>query len=155
MVASNFGRFPSFYVSILGNERFRIMSNGNVGIGTSSPTNKLEVNGTIRAKEVKLEASNWPDYVFGENYLRSSLPEVQKYIKNHGHLPGLKSAIYYKTEGVNILELNQILLEKLEELTLHLIDQDKELKEYKDKQTELSKKMEQMILIVNQHLLKK
>ncbi len=97
---------------------------GKVGVGTTNPTHSLEVNGTIRAKEVILEATNWPDYVFSNSYQLPSLEETKTYIKTHGHLPGLKSATEYEKEGVNMMELNQKLLEKIEELTLHIIRQE-------------------------------
>ncbi len=112
-------------------ERMRIKANGNVGIGTLAPSHKLEVNGNIRAKEIKREATNWPDYVFEAGYELMSLGEVKNYISQYGHLPGLKPAKEYQEQGVDMLELNQKLLEKIEELTLHLIHQ-KELLENQD-----------------------
>lgn len=98
-------------------------STSKLGIGTNNPSERLEVNGTIRAKEVKLEATNWPDYVFSESYHLRSLEETDVYIQTHGHLPGLKSAAEYQKDGVNMMELNQKLLEKIEELTLYIIQQ--------------------------------
>ncbi|MCH7408718.1 hypothetical protein MM239_04880 [Belliella sp. DSM 111904] len=125
----------SFMINVGGNDRLLIHSNGNVGIGTLLPNHRLEVNGTIRAKEVKLEATNWPDYVFGKDYELIPLEEVDAFIGEYGHLPGLKSAKVYEEEGVNILELNQKLLEKVEEVTLYLIQQQKLI----ESQTELIK----------------
>ncbi|MCH7411482.1 hypothetical protein MM239_18990 [Belliella sp. DSM 111904] len=123
---STIGGFLTF-TSNNGTERMRIATNGNVGIGTTHPTNKLEVNGTIRAREVKLEATNWPDYVFSDNYELRSLEELKSFITQKGHLPGLKSAKQYGEDGVNMLELNQLLLEKMEELTLYLLEQEKRI----------------------------
>jgi hypothetical protein len=102
-------------------------TSGNVGIGTTTPTQKLEVNGTIRAKEIKLEASNWPDYVFEKDYKLMPLEEVKAHIDQNGHLPGLKSAREYEEEGVDMMELNRKLLEKIEELTLYMISLKKEM----------------------------
>jgi len=104
------------------NERIRIKADGNVGIGTASPTHKLEVNGTIRAKEIKLEATSWPDYVFEDGYQLMPLEEVKVHIDQKGHLPGLKPAKEYGEQGVSMMELNQKLLEKIEELTLYQIE---------------------------------
>ncbi|MCH7408713.1 hypothetical protein MM239_04855 [Belliella sp. DSM 111904] len=101
---------------------------GNLGIGTNVLNNKLEVNGTIRAKEVKLEATNWPDYVFGNDHELMPLEEVYAFIEENAHLPGLKSAKEYEDEGVNMLEMNQKLLEKVEELTLYTISQERKLR---------------------------
>ncbi|MFD2033691.1 hypothetical protein ACFSKL_02755, partial [Belliella marina] len=99
---------------------------GNMGIGISPSQNyKFQVNGTIRAKEVKLEATNWPDYVFEKDYELMPLEAVDSFIGENGHLPGLKPAKVYEKEGVNMMELNQKLLEKVEEVTLYLIQQQK------------------------------
>lgn len=99
---------------------------GNVGIGTESPTEKLAVNGKIRAKEVKVEATNWPDYVFDQNYRLLSLTEIEAYIKKNKHLPEMPSAAQVTDHGLELGEMNKLLLKKVEELTLHLIDLKKE-----------------------------
>ena len=102
-------------------------NSGNVGIGTSTPgTWKLAVNGNIRAKEIKVETANWPDYVFSKDYDLPSLAEIQKHIQEKGHLPGMPSATEAETNGVELGEMNRLLLEKVEELTLFIINQKKE-----------------------------
>ena len=94
---------------------------GNVGIGTNTPSEKLSVNGTIRSKEVKVEASPWPDYVFEEGYKLRSLEETKTYIDTHKHLPEVPSAQEIEENGVALGEMNMLLLKKIEELTLHQI----------------------------------
>jgi hypothetical protein len=101
--------------------------NGNVGIGTTTPREKLSVNGNIRAKEIKVETQNWPDYVFKSDYSLPSLEATEKHIKEKGHLPGIPSAAEVKADGVEVGDMNAKLLKKIEELTLYLIEQKKEL----------------------------
>lgn len=103
----------------------RALSNGNVGIGAANPTEKLAVNGTIRGKEIKVESGPWPDYVFDENYDIKSLSEVEQFIKTNKHLPGIPNQKDVKENGISLGEMNRKLLEKVEELTLHLIEKDK------------------------------
>ncbi|WP_202912429.1 hypothetical protein [Sphingobacterium olei] len=98
---------------------------GNVGIGIDVPQEKLSVNGNIRAKEIKVEAANWPDYVFTSDYELQSLKEVENYIKKYGHLPHVPKADEVDANGISLGEMNKILLQKIEELTLHLIEKDK------------------------------
>lgn len=102
--------------------RFTIMDNGNVGIGTTTPNAKLSVNGNIRAHEIKVETANWPDYVFSKSYQLPTLQETEKHIKEKGHLPGIPSASEVKANGIDLGEMNAKLLQKIEELTLHLIE---------------------------------
>lgn len=102
-------------------------SNGFVGINTATPREHLSVNGKIRAKEIKLELINWPDYVFDENYHSLSLHELEQFIKLNKHLPGIPSAKEVALDGVDMGVLNKNLLQKIEELTLHLIEQHKKI----------------------------
>ncbi|MBC6999646.1 malectin domain-containing carbohydrate-binding protein [Cytophaga sp. FL35] len=102
---------------------------GNVGIGRSAiTTHKLAVEGKIRAREVRVDTDNWPDYVFKADYELPSLEEVQEYINNHGHLPNIPSAKEVEANGIEVGDMNRLLLEKIEELTLHTISQQKEIK---------------------------
>jgi len=112
-------------------ERMVINNYGNVGIGTATPADKLSVNGRIRAQEVKVETANWPDYVFTKEYKLQSLAETETHIKEKGHLPGIPSAAEVKENGVELGEMNKKLLEKIEELTLHLIEMKKENEDQK------------------------
>ncbi|WP_316800431.1 hypothetical protein [Pedobacter frigidisoli] len=94
---------------------------GRVGIGTLSPKEALSVNGIIRSKEIKVDAQNWPDYVFAEEYKLRPLPELAAYIKTNNHLPEVPTAKETQENGVSLGDMNKILLKKIEELTLHII----------------------------------
>ena len=107
--------------------KFTIMDNGNVGIGVPNPLDKLGVNGNIRAKEVKVEAANWPDYVFESGYQLVTLQELEAFINKNKHLPEMPSAAQVKENGIELGEMNKLLLKKVEELTLLLIQKDKEI----------------------------
>ena len=88
---------------------------------------KVEVNGNIRAKEIKVETANWPDYVFAEGYQLPSLQETARYIEANKHLPGVPKAAEIEQNGLSLGEMNKILMQKIEELTLHMIDKDKRI----------------------------
>lgn len=102
---------------------------GNVGIGTVEPKgNKLAVEGTIAARRVKVTQANpWPDYVFGDNYVLMPLSETEKFIKEHKHLPEIPSAKEVAENGQDLGEMNRKLLEKMEEMTLHMIRMQKQI----------------------------
>lgn len=90
------------------------------------------MNGKIRAREVRVENENWPDYVFSKDYELLPLNETEKYITDNGHLPGIPSADEVKNNSIALGELNAGLLRKIEELTLHLIEKDKQIEKLSD-----------------------
>ena len=98
---------------------------GNIGIGTENPGNKLDVNGTIRAKELRVE-SGWADFVFDKGYNLQNLSEVELFINEHKHLPDVPDVKSVEKNGVNLGAMNALLLKKIEELTLYMIKLDKE-----------------------------
>ncbi len=110
----------------VGTTQLVVLANGNVGIGTGNPTNKLAVSGTIKAKEVIVTVDGWSDFVFEDGYRLMPLAEVDEFINSHGHLPGIPSARAVELNGVRTGEMHVRLLQKIEELTLHLIRLEKE-----------------------------
>jgi hypothetical protein len=107
-------------------ERVYFAQGGNVGIGTTTPSHKLAVKGTIRANEVIVD-TGWADYVFDSNYRLAPLSEVEAHIKTEKHLPGIPSAAEIAEHGVSMGDMQSKLLSKIEELTLHMIQQEKEI----------------------------
>ncbi len=104
----------------------KLVVNGNLGIGVKNPGLwKLAVKGKIRAEEIKVE-TDWADYVFKENYDLPALEEVEKHIKEKGHLINIPSAEEVEENGIQLGEMNKLLLEKIEELTLYVIALEKE-----------------------------
>lgn len=100
------------------------VSSGKLGIGTNSPDAKLTVKGDIHAQEVLVDLNGAiaPDYVFEEDYSLRSLEDVESYISNYKHLPEIPSATEMEENGFELKEMNLKLLQKVEELTLYLID---------------------------------
>ena len=109
-------------------DHFSISTSGNVGIGTVDTKGyKLAVAGNMIAESVKVKLQGaWPDYVFDESYKLPSLRETEAHIKEKGHLPGIPSVADVKANGIDLGDMNAKLLEKIEELTLHLIEMKKE-----------------------------
>lgn len=104
-----------------------VMNNkGNVGIGTTNPGNyRLAVEGKIGARSIQVKAGSWADFVFEENYDLQKLEEVEAFIKDNKHLPNVPSETEVMEEGLNLGEMDAILLRKIEELTLYVIEMKK------------------------------
>ncbi|WP_299441939.1 hypothetical protein [uncultured Aquimarina sp.] len=113
----------------ISNTHMTIDTNGFIGIGTTSPDSKLAVNGNIHTKEVKVDLIGWADYVFKEGYNLPTLQQVEDHIATKGHLINIPSAAEVAENGILLGEMNAKLLEKIEELTLYTIAQEKKLKE--------------------------
>lgn len=113
----------------IGGGRMFVGSNGNVGIGTASPCVdcKLDVKGKIRSEEVVVAISNGPDYVFETDYELRSLEDTKDYIDENKHLPEIPSAKEMQENGIGVADMNMKLLKKIEELTLHLIQQNERM----------------------------
>ncbi|MGW9686765.1 hypothetical protein [Flagellimonas sp. 2504JD1-5] len=121
---------------------------GSLSIGTTIHDGyKLAVKGKIRAEEIKVE-TGWADYVFKEGYDLPTLEEVEKHIKEKGHLINIPSAKEVEKNGIQLGEMNKLLLEKIEELTLYTLQQQRELKNQK----EINQKLEERLNQLEKHL---
>lgn len=120
-------------------ERVRINEKGYVGIGTSSPGAELAVAGSILAHEVIIttDVNTYPDYVFGKDYDLMPLVDLRTFIEVNCHLPGVPTAEEAAKEGIKVAEMNKVLLKKIEELTLYILQTNRELDKMKLQMSEL------------------
>lgn len=114
--------------------------NNNIGIGTNSPAYKLDVCGTIRAKEIKVDLLGGCDFVFEKDYKLLSLSELETFVNKNKHLPEIASEKEMIENGLNMKDFQLKLLQKIEELTLYTIEQNKEIKNLKKKVQKLESK---------------
>jgi len=131
-IADNFT--AGIYGNVSGWGLIMNVNTGNVGIGTLNPTNKLSVNGDIRSKEVVVESTGWPDYVFDKKYTLNPLDEVEKFIAQNKHLPNMPSAKEVEEKGLHLGDVQKRMMEKIEELTLYVIELKKEIEILKTRQ---------------------
>ena len=150
-----------FYFYHNGGNRVIIDGMGKVGIGNSSPSYQLDVSGTsrftqkmileddIEAKKVKVTATpgSVPDYVFSNDYALRTIPELEEFIKTNSHLPNIPNAKEIETNGQNLGEMQLKLLEKIEELTLYVIEQNKKVQGLE----EIVKKQSSEIIQLKEH----
>ena len=108
----------------------RVFPPGKVGINTDNfvGTHSLYIEGSAIAEEIYVKLmADWGDYVFEPDYVLRSLSEVEAFIKEHKHLPGLQPASEIDANGLFLGEMERIVVEKVEELTLYIITLQKEI----------------------------
>jgi len=120
-----------------------VLDGGNVLIGKTTQVNslyKLDVNGTMRSNEVVVNVTG-ADFVFQDSYNLKTLNEVERFIKDNKHLPGIEAAEEMKEKGLELGKMDMKLLQKIEELTLYMIDLKKDMDKMKEENQELKDKI--------------
>ncbi len=112
-------------------EKMRLTDEGNLGIGTNIPSEKLEVSGKVKATSFVTSLQSFPDYVFDKEYKLQSLSEIKKYVEIHRHLPGMPSESDIVKNGLDLKEVTVISVEKIEQLFLYMIRLQQEIKKQK------------------------
>ena len=124
----------SLYGGITANNGLSVSGNmtvsGSLAVGDGF---SCDATGNMKVKHLRVTTEDWPDYVFGEGYRLMPLAEVEAYVKQHRHLPEVPAAAEVEQEGVDQGELNRVLMQKVEELTLYIIDLQKQIEELKNK----------------------
>ena len=122
-----------------------IAASGNVLVGAPEDYGyKLAVNGNVICTELRVKLQgNWPDYVFADGYQLKSLEEVEAHIQSENHLPGIPAAAEVEKEGIAVGDMQKKMLEKIEELTLYLIDQNKRIKQIEQENISLRARLDQ------------
>ncbi len=146
--SSNYAVYIPNGYPILGSSNYAIYSGsaaksyffGNVGIGTTSPAYSLDVCGTIRAKEIKVDLLGGCDFVFKSEYKLMDLKELDKFVKTNQHLPEIASEKEMIENGLNMKDMQMKLLQKIEELTLYMINQNTKIETLENEITVLKKK---------------
>jgi len=136
------GSWADMYFQTNGSTKMFIESNGNVGIGTTdlAAGHKLSVDGKVACEEVLVEYSEgWPDYVFSPEYDLLNLNDLENQIKKNNHLPGIPSALEIEKNGLHLAEMQKLILQKVEELTLYTIEQGKLIKDLQNEVSFLKK----------------
>jgi hypothetical protein len=122
-------------------ERMRINSFGNIGIGTASASEKLSVNGNISAKKLIVTQTGWSDYVFDKDYKLRSLSSLETFINQNKHLPDIPSAKEVEEKGISVGDNQALLLKKIEELTLYMIEMNKKIEVLQNENLKLKKQI--------------
>jgi hypothetical protein len=126
-IAGNLGKSNNVYM---------VRGSGKVAIGNitaNNITHKLTVDGGIRAEELLLDNVVGADFVFEEDYNLMCIDEVAAFVKEHKHLPGIAPAADMQQNGVSMGEFQIQLLQKIEELTLYMIEQNRRIKDLEQK----------------------
>lgn len=133
LAANNNGKF---IVRTNGGDRLQVDEAGNVCIGTATPASgyRLSINGKAICTELKVQLSaNWPDYVFTASHKKLSLAELEAFIARNRHLPNIPAAAHLQRSGLDVGEMQRLQMEKIEELTLYIIELKKEIDGLKNK----------------------
>jgi hypothetical protein len=132
-------------------DHMTISESGNLGIGTTNPQYKLAVEGAIGARDIVVTNTPWSDYVFQPGYRLRPLSEINAYIQQHRHLPDIPSEAEVKEKGVSVGEMQAKLLAKIEELTLHLIQQESSNRDLREQMARENKQLLQRIAQLEAH----
>lgn len=120
---------------LFNNTRIFIKSDGKIGIGTSNPDNNylLDVRGAAHFCKVVVKSPGWCDFVFNDDYKLMPLNELKHYIATHKHLPGIPTEKEVQENDIDLANMNKLLLQKIEELTLYILQQQEEIEKLKSK----------------------
>lgn len=120
---TNQGNFSIFHANPGGSD--------NAPLGATQPVLKIDSYGVVSVKELLVTNAGWADYVFDNNYSLRSLSDLESFIKSNGHLPNIPTAKEVEENGISIAEMQKKQMEKIEELTLYIIDLQKQIDELK------------------------